>query len=66
MLQVTGSGYDALGKRWYRLKNSWGTWLSKYKGYLYMEENYFRMKTVILFVNKKGLPESLKRKLGIQ
>jgi bleomycin hydrolase len=66
MLQVTGAGYDENGKKWYYLKNSWGTWLSQYKGYLYMEENYFRMKTVILFVNKKGLPEGLKRKLGIK
>lgn len=65
MLQVTGAGFDEHGKKWYRLKNSWGTWLSKYKGFLYMEENYFRMKTVILFVNKKGLPESLKQKLGM-
>lgn len=66
MLQVTGSGFDENGKKWYYLKNSWGTWLSKYKGYLYMEENYFRMKTVILFVNKKALPASLKLKLGMQ
>lgn len=65
MLQITGSGFDENGKKWYRMKNSWGTWLSKYKGYLYMEENYFRMKTVILFVNKKGLPETMKRKLGM-
>lgn len=66
MLHVTGMGYDANGKKWYRMKNSWGTWLSKHKGFIYMEENYWKVKTVILFVNKKGLPESLKRKLGMQ
>lgn len=65
MLQVTAVGYDANGKKWYRLKNSWGTWLNRYQGYLYMEENYFRMKTVILLVNRNGLPVNLKEKLGL-
>ncbi len=66
MLHLTGIGYDENGKKWYYLKNSWGTWLSKYKGYLYMEQNYFNMKTVILFVNKNALPVTLKMKMGIK
>ncbi len=65
MLQIAGIGRDENNKKWYYLKNSWGTYFSKYKGYLYMEENYFRLKTVILFVNKQALPQSLKEKLGI-
>ena len=65
MLHLTATGVDATGKKWYYLKNSWGTWLSRYKGFLFMEENYFRMKTVILFVNKKALPESLRKKLKL-
>lgn len=65
MLHLAGTGRDENNKKWYYLKNSWGTYFSKYKGYLYMEENYFRLKTVILFVNKQALPQSLKEKLGI-
>jgi len=65
MLHLTGMGYDTDGKKWYYLKNSWGTWLSRYKGFLFMEENYFRMKTVIIFVNKRALPASLRKKLHI-
>ena len=66
MLQIAGIGRDENNKKWYYLKNSWGTYFSKYDGYLYMEENYFRLKTVILFVNKQALPQSLKEKLGIK
>lgn len=66
MLHLSGMGYDENGKKWYYLKNSWGSGSSKHKGYLYMEENYFRMKTVILFVNKKALPVELKNKLGMK
>lgn len=66
MLHLAGIGRDENNKKWYYLKNSWGTWLSHYKGYLFMEENYFRLKTVILFVNKEALPQNLKDKLGIK
>lgn len=65
MLHILGMGRDTDGRKWYYMKNSWGTF-SKYKGFLFMEDNYFRLKTVILFVNKKGLPDSLKNKLGIR
>lgn len=64
MLQFAGIGKDANNRKWYYLKNSWGN-SGKYNGYLFMEENYFRLKTVIIFVNKNGLPEKLKEKLGI-
>jgi bleomycin hydrolase len=65
MLHITGIGKDDNNKKWYYLKNSWGIWLSRYKGFIFMEENYFRLKTVILFVNKQALPAALKEKLNI-
>lgn len=66
MLQIAGAGRDENNKKWYYLKNSWGRYNGENEGYLFMEENYFRLKTVILFVNKQALPQSLKEKLGIQ
>jgi len=66
MLHIVGSGTDEENKRWYYLKNSWGTWLSQFKGYIYMNENYLRLNTVIIMANKEGLPHELKTKLAIK
>jgi bleomycin hydrolase len=64
MLHLVAAGWDENNKKWYYLKNSWGTWFSKFNGYLYMNETYFKMNTVILMVNKEALPISLKKKLN--
>lgn len=66
MLHLVGTGRDEQGKKWYYLKNSWGVWFSKYKGFLYMSEDYFKLKTVVLMVNKAALTEELKQRLGIK
>jgi bleomycin hydrolase len=66
MLHIVGKGRDDGNRKWYYMKNSWGTWFSKYKGYLFMEENYFKLKTVIMMVNKAALPQSLRVKMGLK
>jgi bleomycin hydrolase len=65
MLHLVGMGGDDKNKKWYYLKNSWGTWFSKYKGFLFMDETYFKLNTVTMMVNKQALPQSLKNKLGL-
>jgi bleomycin hydrolase len=65
MLHLVAGGRDENNKKWYYLKNSWGTWFSKFKGYLYMNETYFKMNSVILMMNKQALPIGLKKKLNL-
>jgi bleomycin hydrolase len=65
MLHLVGIGRDDKNNKWYYLKNSWGPWFSKYKGFLFMDENYFKLNTVTMMVNKQALPQSLKTKLGL-
>ncbi|MEK7226446.1 MAG: C1 family peptidase, partial [Bacteroidota bacterium] len=66
MLHLVGIGRDDHHKKWYYLKNSWGTWFSKYNGFIFMNENYFKLNTVTMMLNKQALPQSLKDKLGLQ
>lgn len=64
MLHLVGIGRDDNNKKWYYLKNSWGdTWFTKFQGYLYMQEDYFKLKTVVMMVNKAALPKSMMDKL---
>jgi bleomycin hydrolase len=65
MLHIVGVGKDEAGNKWYYLKNSWGTNAGPYGGYLYMNETYFKLKTVILMVNKEALREPFRKKLGL-
>ena len=66
MLHLVGIGRDKQGKKWYYLKNSWGTLFSRYRGFIFMEENYFKLKTVTMMVNKQALPNSMAEKLGLK
>jgi bleomycin hydrolase len=65
MLHIVGTGRDENNGKWYYMKNSWGTLFSRYKGYLFMQEDYFKLKTVILLVNKAALPQKIKEKLKL-
>ena len=51
MMHIIGYAHDTTGKYYYIIKNSWGKY-GKYKGLLYMSEDYFRAKTVSVVINK--------------
>jgi bleomycin hydrolase len=64
MMHITGISTDSAGKKWYRVKNSWGDYSNAEGGWLYMNRAFFAIKTIALIVNKKALPQTIKRKLG--
>ncbi len=64
LMHFTGIAKDQKGTRYYLTKNSWGE-ISPYKGYLYMSEPYFRLKTVAVMVHKDAIPKKIAKKLNL-
>jgi len=64
LMHITGLAKDQNGISYYLTKNSWGE-LSPYKGFLYMSDAYFRLKTVAIMVHKDAIPKEIANKLDL-
>ena len=64
-MQIFGTAQDQNGKRYYMVKNSWGTKRSEYKGIWYVSEAYMQYKTNDVLVHKNAIPKEIRKKLGI-
>ena len=62
---IFGIANDQTGKKFYLVKNSWGT-ESMYKGIWYASESFVAYKTMNIVVHKDALPAAIKTKLGIK
>lgn len=63
-MHIVGMYKDQNNTRYLLVKNSWGT--GNYpKGFLYVSENYFKYKTINIYVHKEGVSPSLKKKLNL-
>lgn len=62
---IYGIAKDQTGKKFYMVKNSWGT-DNKYKGTWYASEAFVAYKTMNIIVNKNALPKAIAKKLGIK
>lgn len=60
-----GIARDQTGRKYYMVKNSWGT-DTKYKGIWYVTEAFVAYKTINVAVHKDALPKALRSKLGIK
>jgi len=64
-MHITGTAVDQDGKRFYLVKNSWGTGKHVHDGYLYASESYMKAKTLFYMVHRDALPEATARRLGL-
>ena len=63
-MHITGLYKDQNGTNYFFVKNSWGK--KNYpEGYLYVSENYFKYKTINIFLHKDALPEKLRKELNL-
>ena len=62
---IYGIATDRTGKKYYLVKNSWGT-DSKYKGIWYASESFVAYKTISIVVHKDAVPKTTKSKLNIK
>jgi bleomycin hydrolase len=63
-MHIVGLYQDQNGTRYFLVKNSWGT-NNVPKGYLYISENYFRYKTINIYLHKESIPATIKSKLKL-
>ncbi|MDR3194657.1 MAG: aminopeptidase [Tannerella sp.] len=62
---VYGIAKDQTGKKFYLVKNSWGT-ASKYQGAWYASEAFIAGKTINIVLHKDALPQKLRSKLNLK
>ncbi len=65
-MHATGILKDQNGKKYFIIKNSWGTKYNDCDGYFYASFPYVRYKTMNIMVHKDALSEKMKRRLGIK
>lgn len=63
MMHIVGR-QEREGHTWYYIKNSWGNDSNPIGGFIWMRDDYFKMRTLAIIVNKKAIPTGIRRKMG--
>lgn len=64
-MHIVGIVKDKLNRKYFVVKNSWGTKKRGHDGYIYVSFSYFMHKTTGITLNKKGIPTNIKSKLKL-
>jgi len=64
LMHIVGLYKDQDGTNYFLVKNSWGT-SNHPKGFLYVSESYFKMKTIYVYTHKDALSQGMKKKLEL-
>lgn len=65
-MQITGLAKDQTGKKYFIIKNSWGTTKNDLEGYFYASEAYVQYKTTSILVHKSAIPKEIAAKMGVK
>jgi len=65
-MQIFGTAKDQNGKRYYMVKNSWGTLKSDYKGIWYVSEAFVQYKTLDITIHKNAVPKDIRKKMWLK
>lgn len=62
VMLIYGKAQDQYGRKYYMVKNSWGT-NNKYKGTWYMSRNFIALYTTYIYINRDALDKKLTNKM---
>ena len=65
LMHITGIAHDQKGTKYYITKNSGGSDVGPYGGYIYMSEAFVKMKTITITVHKDAIPKDIAGRLGL-
>lgn len=64
-MHITGLYKDQTGKKFYKVKNSWGM-SNDNQGYFFASEAFIKYKTTNFMVHKDAIPKDMAKKLGLK